>query len=67
MSNQKKYKTKSFEEKKQEVDHLIESAEKKIEEHFISEESIKECLRSVSYTHLDVYKRQSQYRRTRSV
>ena len=44
MSNQKKYKTKSFEEKKQEVDHLIESAEKKIEEHFISEESIKECL-----------------------
>ena len=48
MSNQNKYKTKSFEEKKQEVDQLIESAEKKIEEHFISEESIKECLRYMS-------------------
>ncbi|MDU2108884.1 MAG: ArdC-like ssDNA-binding domain-containing protein [Clostridium sp.] len=48
MSDQNKYKTKSFEEKKQEVDQLIESAEKKIEEHFISEESIKECLRYMS-------------------
>ncbi|MGL4109018.1 ArdC-like ssDNA-binding domain-containing protein [Clostridium sp. LP20] len=48
MSNPNKYKTKSFEEKKKEVDQLIESAEKKLEGYFVSEESIKECLKYMS-------------------